>query len=153
LQESTCEWIIVPCAVVVEACFYIESSAGEHVGVGVVDVFYGWLAEDGVFVGLDGIAGRVAEGHDRAEGVVVIVIGLAFGRLDHADRLVDSRAVDVFAQKVVIAVVFGDNLGAVIYVPRAVAVDLLFTAPAVNIVFVVNLLPFGRILLRRSPRP
>jgi hypothetical protein len=72
------------------------------------------LAEDGVFVGLDGVAGRVAEGHDRAEGVVVIVIGLALGLLYHADRLVDSRAVDVFAQQVVIAVVFGNNVVAVV---------------------------------------
>jgi hypothetical protein len=79
-----------------------------------VDIFDCDLAIDGVFVGLDGIAGRVAEGHDRTEGVVVIVIGLAFGHLDHADRLVDSGAVDVFAQQVVIAIVFGDNLVAVI---------------------------------------
>jgi hypothetical protein len=81
----------------------------------VVDVFYGDLAVDGVFVGLDGIAGRVAEGHDRAEGVEVIVIdGVTVGHLDHADRLVDSRAVDVFAQQVVIAVVFGDNVRAIV---------------------------------------
>jgi len=67
-------------------------------------VFYGDLAVDGVFVGLDGIAGRVAEGHDGAEGVVVIVIyGVTVGHLDHADRLVDSRAVDVFPQQVVAA--------------------------------------------------
>ena len=60
LQESARERIIVPGAVVVQAYFYVESSAGEHVGVGVVDVFYGDLAVDGVFVCLDGIAGRVA---------------------------------------------------------------------------------------------
>ena len=84
-----------------------------------VDVFYGDLAVDGVFVGLDGIAGRVAEGHDGAEAIIVIVIGLTFGHLDHADRLVDSRAVDVFAQQVVIAVVFGDNVVAVIQVAGA----------------------------------
>ena len=114
MQEPSCEWIIISCSVVVKTYFYIEPAAGEHVGVGVVDVFYGGLAVDGVFVGLDGVAGRVAEGHDGAEGVVVIVIGLAFGRLYHADRLVDSRAVDVFAQQVVIAVVFGDNVVAVI---------------------------------------
>jgi len=98
----------------------------------VVDVFYGDLAVDGVFVGLDGIAGRVAEGHDGAEGVEVIVIdGVTVGHLDHADRLVDARAVDVFAQQVVIAVVFGDNVRAVIDVPGAKAIDLLFTAPAI----------------------
>ena len=97
-----------------------------------VDVFYGDLAVDGVFVGLDGIAGRVAEGHDGAEGVEVIVIdGVTVGHLDHADRLVDARAVDVFAQQVVIAVVFGDNVRAVIDVPGAKAIDLLFTAPAI----------------------
>jgi len=114
LEETTCERVIVPGTVVVKACFDVESSAGEHVGIGVVDVFYGGLAVDGVFVGLDGVAGRVAEGHDRAEAVIVIVIGLAFGLFNHADRLVDSRAVDVFAQQVVIAVVFGDNVRAVI---------------------------------------
>ena len=44
----------------------------------------------------------------------MIVIGLVIvGHLDHADRLVDSRAVDVFAQQVVIAIVFGDNVRAV----------------------------------------
>jgi len=60
LEESAREWIVVSCAIVVKAYFYFESSAGEHVGVGVVDVFYGDLAVDGVFVGLDGVAGRVA---------------------------------------------------------------------------------------------
>ena len=127
-------------SVIVKTYFYVEAPSGEHVGVGVVDVFYGDLAVDGVLVGLDGIAGRVAEGHDRAEAVVVVVIGLVIvGHLDHADGLVDSRAVDVFAQQVVIAVVFGDNVGAVgfdrlttgIDVAGAKAVDLLFTAPAI----------------------
>jgi hypothetical protein len=81
----------------------------------VVDVFNGNLTIDRVLVCLDGIAGRVAECYDRAEAVEVIVIGgVTFGHLDHADRLVDARAVDVFAQQVVIAVVFGDNVGAVV---------------------------------------
>jgi hypothetical protein len=40
----------------------------------VVGVFYGYLAEDGVFVGLDGIAVLIAKGNYRAEGVVVVVI-------------------------------------------------------------------------------
>ena len=131
MQEPARIRIIVPGAVVIQADFYIEPAAGEHVGIGMVVIFCCHLAVDGVFVGLDGVAGRVAQGHDRAEGVVVIVIGLAFGFLDHADRLVDSRAVDVFSQQVVIAIVFGDHLRAVIDVPGAVAVDLLFTAPAV----------------------
>ena len=80
-----------------------------------VDVFYGDLAINGVFVGLDSIAVWIAEGHNRAETVIVIVIGcITIGDLYHADRLVDFRAIDVFAQQVVIAVVFGDNLVAVI---------------------------------------
>ena len=62
---------------------------------------------------------------------MIVIDGVTVGHLDHADRLVDSRAVDVFAQQVVIAVVFGDNVGAVIDVPRAEAIDLLFTAPAI----------------------
>jgi hypothetical protein len=60
LQEPACEWIVVTGAVVVKAYFYIETDAGEYVGVGVVYVFDGDLAVNGVFVGLDGIAGRVA---------------------------------------------------------------------------------------------
>jgi hypothetical protein len=115
LEEPAREWVIVPGSVVIKTYFYVESSAGEHVGIGVVDVFYGDLAVNRVFVSLDGVAGRVAEGHNRAEAVEVIVIdGVTVGHLDHADRLVDSRAVDVFAQQVVIAVVFGDNVVAVI---------------------------------------
>jgi hypothetical protein len=66
-----------------------------------VGVLCGHLAVDAVLVGLDGIAAAVAEGHHhRAEGVVVIVVdGVTVGHLDHADRLVDARAVDVFAQQ------------------------------------------------------
>ena len=46
---------------------------------------------------------------------MIVIDGVTVGHLDHADRLVDSRAVDVFAQQVVIAlailvitIVFGD---------------------------------------------
>jgi len=80
----------------------------------------------------------------------VVVIGrVGVGDLDHADGLIDPRAVDVFAQQVVIAVVFGDHVGAVgfdrlttgIDVAGAVAIDLLFNAPAGYIVLVGDLLP------------
>jgi len=85
---------------------------GEHVGVGVVGVFDGDLAIDEVFAGLDGIARRIAHRHDAAQGVEVVVIdGVGVGDLDHADGLVDAWAEDVFAQEVVIAVVFGDYVG------------------------------------------
>jgi len=45
---------------------------------------------------------------------VIVIGGVTFGHLDHADRLVDARAVDVFAQQVVIAVVFGDNVRTIV---------------------------------------
>jgi hypothetical protein len=114
-----------------KADFDIVTHAGEHVRVGVVDVLDGDFAIDGVLVGLDGISRRIAQRHDAAQGVEVVVIdGVGVGDLDHTDGLVDARAVDVFAQQVVIAVVFGDHVGAVIDVAGAVAIDLLFNAPA-----------------------
>jgi len=85
--------------------------------------------------------------HDVAQGVEVVVIdGVGVGHLDHTDGLVDARAVDVFAQQVVIAVVFGDHVGAVIEVPGGVAIDLLFNAPAANIVLVGDFLPIRGVL-------
>ena len=74
--------------------------------------------------GLDGIAAAIAEGHHRAEGIVVIVVDrVTVGHLDHADRLVDARAVDVFAQEGAGAV------SAVVAVFGNAAVDVLFDAP------------------------
>ena len=84
---------------------------------------------------------------------MIVIDVVTVDHLDHADRLVDARAVDVFAQQVVIAIVFGDHVVAVIQVSGAVAIDLLFAAPAIYIVFVVNRLPIRRILSRRRPRP
>ena len=133
LEEAAGEWIIVPGAVIVKANFDIEPAAGEHVGIWMVGVFCGHLAVDAVLVGLDGIAAAIAEGHHRAEGIVVIVVdGVTVGHLDHADGLVDARAVDVFAQQraaVVSAVVFGDYVAAVVAVSGDAAVDVLFDAP------------------------
>ena len=40
--------------------------SGEHVGVRVVGVLDGYLAIDGVLVGLDGISRRIAQRHDAA---------------------------------------------------------------------------------------
>ena len=52
-------WIIVAGTVIVKPCFKIEPPAGEHVGIGMVGVFGGDLAIDGVLVALDGIAVRI----------------------------------------------------------------------------------------------
>ena len=67
----------------------------------------------------------------------------------HTDGLVDAWAVGVFAQQVVVAVVFGYHLAAVIEVLCGVAVHVLFDAPAVNIIFVVNLPPGSGIWIGR----
>ncbi|HUV66911.1 MAG TPA: hypothetical protein VMW24_23695 [Sedimentisphaerales bacterium] len=40
---------------------------------------------------------------------MVVIDGVGVGDLDHADGLVDAWAVDVFAQQVVIAVVFAEH--------------------------------------------
>ena len=44
---------------------------------------------------------------------MVVVGRVAVGHIDHADRLVDAGAVDVLAQQVVVAVVFGYHVRAV----------------------------------------
>ena len=57
-----------------------------------------------------------------------------------------ARAVDVFAQQVVIAVVFGDHVGAVMDIAGGIAIDLLFNAPAGYIVLVGDFLPVRGVL-------
>ena len=55
---------------------------------------------------------------------MIVIDRVTVGHLDHADRLVDSRAVDVFAQQVVIAIVFGDHMTTAIGKKRGQAFDL-----------------------------
>jgi len=43
--------------------------------------------------------------------------------------------VDVFAREVVIAIVFSDNVTAVIYVPGFIAIDILFDAPPTLMIY------------------
>jgi len=154
LQEPARIRIIVPCPVVVKTYFYIVPSSCEHVWVGVVGVFYGWFAEYRVFVRLYGVAAAVAKRNNAAECVVVVVVcGVAVSDLDHADRLVDTGAVDVLSQQVVVAVVFGYHLGAVIYVPCCVAVDDLLASPAGHVMFVFDFLPVIRVRHGAVARP
>jgi len=64
---------------------------------------------------------------------VIVVFGVIIDRIYHTDRLINARAVDVFAQEEVIVVVFSDNVTAVIDVFEAVIIiDRLFDAPAGN---------------------
>ena len=78
---------------------------------------------------------------------MVIVVGLAVGDLDHADGFVHTRAIDEFAEKVVIAIVFGDDMVAIMDVTSAIAIDLLFDALSMYIMFVGDLLPVIRVLV------
>ena len=52
--------------------------------------------------------------------------------------LVNARAIDVFTQQVVIAVVFGNYVVAGIQVLSAVAIDFLFHASAEQVMFAAN---------------
>ncbi len=82
------------------------------------------LAVDAVFLGLDGIARRITQGHYGAQAVEVIVVdGIAVLDVYHTERLVNTRAVDVFSHQVVTVVVFGYNVVAVIEVFGGYAVD------------------------------
>jgi hypothetical protein len=73
LHKPANVWIIVPGAVIVKTCFNIKSSAGEHVGIGVVgarlprglsvgQVFGRHLPVGAVLVALDAIAVRITQG-------------------------------------------------------------------------------------------
>jgi hypothetical protein len=126
LHEAAYVGIIVSGAVVVETGFSIEAAAGELVGIGMVGIRSRHLAVDAVFVGLDGIARRIAQGHHGAQAVEVIVVdGIAVLDVYHTERLVNARAVDVFTHQVVTVVVFGYNVAAVIEVFGGNAVDSL----------------------------
>nr|MBC8470150.1 hypothetical protein [Planctomycetota bacterium] len=58
--------------------------------------------------------------------VVIVIDGVTVCDVYHTDRLIYARAVDVFAREVVIAVVFGYDVTAVIYIPGFIAIDILF---------------------------
>ena len=47
---------------------------------------------------------------------MIVVFGVIIDHIYHTDRLINARAVDVFAQEEVIVVVFSDNVTAVIAV-------------------------------------
>ena len=74
-------------------------------------------------------------------------------RLRFVPCCVNERVVDVFACEVVIAIVFGDNIAAVIYVPGFKAIDFLFDTPAGRVVFVGDIAPVVRVLYLRCLCP
>ncbi len=143
LEESPDLGVVVAGTIVVQPCLLIEFSPGEHEQIHVVGITGGDLAVDRVLVDLGGIAVGVAQGHHAAQGIEVIVPGrVVVFHVDHGDGLIDAGAVDVLAQEVVVAVVFGDALVAVIDVLEAgLAVEGFGGPPAGGVIGVGDRVP------------
>ena len=59
---------------------------------------YRWLAEYIVCILLGDHAVSIAQGHDRAETIEVIIVWLiTIDYINHADRLIHARAIDEFS--------------------------------------------------------
>ena len=93
----------------------------------------------------------------RTQAVIVVVVhGVAVVDVDHADRLVHAGTVDVLAEELVVAVVFGDAVVAVVEVlDHGHPVIGLGDPPAAGIVGIGDLLPVDRAVtvnLRADPQ-
>jgi hypothetical protein len=60
---------------------------------------------------------------------VIVIDGVTVCDVYHTDQLINARTVDVFAREVVIAVVFGDNVTSVIYVPGSTVAEAINKSP------------------------
>jgi len=66
---------------------------------------------------------------------MVVVNRVAISYIYHTDGLVNTRAIDIFAQEIVIAVVFSDNVTTIIEVlGNLVVINRLFNAPATRVI-------------------
>ena len=85
--------------------------------------------------------GRDCQGHQNDNN-------MCQARSGYRNRFINARTVDVFAHEVVIAIVFGNNVVAVMEVRGSVAINGLFDAPAGWVIFVGDGVPICRIVAR-----